>query len=229
MGKNRSKYDHLYVKYSVEEIHRLHYEENYTPQELERYTGIDRRALVQFYFYRYGMKPNKKFKGNPKEIYDKEWLVEQLQTGKSVVDIAKMLGASPAYVYKWCNEKHKINIKDTRVNKSLLNVIRPSYKNTGENATYWKGGKYVAKNNGYIYRYMPEHPNAKASDGYILEHRYVMSEHLGRPLEDYEIVHHRNGNKQDNRIENLEVRWRNDHPPLKDSCCPNCGYQFEIK
>lgn len=121
MGKNRSKWDHLLEKYSVEEIHRLHYEENYTPVELGRYTGIDRRALVQYYFYRYGMKPNKKFKGNPPEIYDKEWLVEQLQTGHSVVDIAKKLGTSPAYVYKWCNEKHNINIKKQGlINRCLI-------------------------------------------------------------------------------------------------------------
>lgn len=228
-GTYRSKWDHLYEKFSVEEIRRLHYEENYTPQELERYTGIDRRALIQYYFYRYGTKPNKKFKGNPPEIYDKEWLVEQLQNGKTTVQIAKELGVSTAYVYKWCTEKHGINIMETKINKSLLKAIKPSYHREGENGNTWKGGRVVAKNNGYVYLYKPDHPNAKKSDGYVLEHRYVMSEFLGRPLEKYEIVHHKNGNKQDNRITNLEVRWRNDHPPLKDACCPNCGYELRFE
>lgn len=62
----------------------------------------------------------------------------------------------------------------------------------------------------YDFIYKPDHPNSDAR-GYVRTHRLVMSEHLGRPLREGENVHHINGDRKDNRIENLEL-WHVGQP-----------------
>lgn len=77
----------------------------------------------------------------------------------------------------------------------------PNYGNRGDSNPLFKGGRRLS-NYGYWLVYKPEHPNARPN-GYIFEHRLIMSEVLGRPLEDWEHVHHKDGNKQNNNVENL--------------------------
>ncbi|MCL4418380.1 MAG: HNH endonuclease [Actinobacteria bacterium] len=70
-----------------------------------------------------------------------------------------------------------------------------------ENNPAWIGGR-TNHGQGYICIFKPEHPDSN-SCGYVLEHRIIMEEAIGRYLEPDEIVHHINGDKKDNRIENL--------------------------
>ena len=79
----------------------------------------------------------------------------------------------------------------------------------GKRSPAWKGGKHIDIG-GYVMIYRPEHQNS-TTKGYLGEHRLVMSEYLGRPLNKYENVHHKNGDRTDNRISNLEL-WNKMQP-----------------
>jgi hypothetical protein len=78
---------------------------------------------------------------------------------------------------------------------------------TGSANGNWKGG--VARHKkGYVMRRIDGHPRGGP---YVFEHILVMEDHLGRFLSEGENVHHMNGVKGDNRLENLEL-WIRPQP-----------------
>jgi len=123
---------------------------------------------------------------NPAWLRQKYW-DEYLPSTK----MAEMCGTDSGTIVRWMGR---------------FNIPRRGYTARhlrGEHSPHWKGGR-AKRSDGYIRVYIPEHPNA-GKGGYIMEHRLVMSRHLDRPLERWELVHHINGIRDDNRIENLEL------------------------
>lgn len=90
-------------------------------------------------------------------------------------------------------------------------------KRLGSLNSNWRGGRVLGANKRYLMDYAPQHPHPISTAGktkYILTHRAVMEKVLGRSLTSKEIVHHKNHNPLDNRIENLEVLTRSAHSRL---------------
>jgi uncharacterized protein (DUF1330 family) len=81
-------------------------------------------------------------------------------------------------------------------------------KHVGSKSPLWKGGR--TKHNGYILIKKLDHPFADYL-GYVREHRLVMEKHLGRYLTRDEVVHHINGIRNDNRLENLQLMKDSEH------------------
>lgn len=78
---------------------------------------------------------------------------------------------------------------------------------TGPSAPWWKGGRAL-NGRGYVTVAAPmdyPFPESVSGTNRIREHRMVMELHLGRALSPQEVVHHINGDRADNRIDNLEL------------------------
>jgi len=134
-----------------------------------------------------------------------------------------------------CGEKHWIELGDLKkkTNKKICRICFNKYMSETRGEDRWNYNKnYRIKNKlGYIIIRLkyndPFISMANKNSNEILEHRYIMAKYIGRPLARYEIVHHVNCIKDDNRIENLTLVTLKDHNGK--IICPHCGKTYIIQ
>lgn len=104
-----------------------------------------------------------------------------------------------------------------RVSEISINARLNSIKSrTGKKGGNNKGGRYI--NNGYVLIW--------TGDKYEAEHRLSMSKIIGRPLNEFESVHHKNGNRSDNSECNLELWSR--YQPSGQRAIDKLEYAYKI-
>lgn len=122
---------------------------------------------------------------------NRKLVFEMVEAGESLTRIAAVVHTNRRHVKTFLKKNGRMRVFP--------------YGRKAEKCVQWRGGRNVDQD-GYVLVYRPGHPMArKPLNIYVLEHRLIMSEHLGRMLEKDEVVHHKNGNNQDNRLENLEL------------------------
>ena len=152
----------------------------------------------EFYVPRYKLKDGKgkycskacsyKSRVKIKKLTNENWLRKESEI-KTLEEIAKELHCNMTIVQYWRNKF------------DIHNKLNPWDRSE------WKPKKLKRKD-GYIRILLnKQDPYHRMADkaGHILEHRLVMAKHLGRCLETWEIIHHKNRIRDDNRIENLEL------------------------
>lgn len=109
---------------------------------------------------------------------------------------------------KTCSKACDYKRRSITTKGRTLNTGKSHFKKGIKPHNYHGGIQDTEK--GYKIIHKPEHPTSNKR-GYVREHRYVMEIHLGRALTGDENIHHLNGVRHDNRIENLEL-WSTSQP-----------------
>lgn len=181
--------------------------------EIEEITGISRQTVRQI-FRRHQLPESQRGNYRDKRYayalqpYQEELLITRYHDGCKLDEIQQDFDISRDTVYAILR-RHGISTRGM---------------GRGSDHPCWNGGRNVDQD-GYIQIWLDDdHPlvSMRKQDGYVFEHRLVMAEYLGRPLTKYETVHHKNGIRDDNRLDNLQLRQGN-HGRGVIRRCRACG------
>jgi hypothetical protein len=169
--------------------------------EIAKIVGCS-RATVDKYLAKNGLYRLKKvrkggYKLSVAEKLNFEYL-SSVHSEKTVKEIAKETGCGPSTVRKYLNG-FDLTIKNSRVGK-MRGARNPN----------WKGGH--CNKSGYVMVHCPRVGKPRR------EHLVIMEEYIGRPLLDSEVVHHCNGKRNDNSVDNLLLMDRHTHNTFHSIC-----------
>lgn len=182
-----------------------------------------------------------------KFFVSKDELQSMYDRGLTMLEISKLVDVSKKTIMNWMN-KFEISRRqrDTQeltkeikflasenmtskeiayiTEKSLTVVNRHIRKHNIDIVRYHKG--FTKSKSGYVFVYVPTHANANKR-GYVREHIFIMTEHIGRPLEKGEVVHHIDEVKDNNNLSNLKLMSAHEHKQYH-SQKPRKNVRFEL-
>jgi hypothetical protein len=215
-------------------LEELHYQQNLTTGEIAKLYGCH-KDTVRLAFKRFGLKTRGHIYASDKpevvekliKLYDESHSlrVVEKETGMHRNTISKILKENGIKVfakgenakYTWQNHKHPHKGKKgehsymygRKMSPETREKMKPIWLRNGNERR--KGRRMTS--GGYVWVYCPKHPFAGIG-GYVAEHRLVMEKVLGRTLRTDEYVHHKNGIKSDNTIENLQLTNAREHAKI---------------